>query len=131
MPAKDISWKMYTCTLTTIGRTRHCRGNVACTVHRQPDRSRNRLARSPPEACPYHRSHVFGADGDVGAPFSVSEGDGIAKQKRRSLAESRETVDPVSIYLREISKTPLLSMEEEQELAFRIGEGVAAHRQFR
>ena len=45
------------------------------------------------------------------------------------LQRAEKTVDPVSIYLREISKTPLLSMEEEQELAFRIGEGVAANRQ--
>ena len=43
--------------------------------------------------------------------------------------KSEKTVDPVSIYLREISKTPLLSMEEEQDLAAKIVEGVAARQQ--
>lgn len=45
------------------------------------------------------------------------------------LQKVEKTVDPVSIYLREISKSPLLSMEEEQELAVKIGEGAAAQRQ--
>ena len=46
-----------------------------------------------------------------------------------SMQKNEKTVDPVSIYLREISKNPLLSLEEEQELAIKIGEGVEAQRQ--
>jgi len=46
-----------------------------------------------------------------------------------SAPKSDKVVDAVSIYLREISSHPLLSMDEEQELANRIRVGVEASRQ--
>lgn len=47
----------------------------------------------------------------------------------KTAQKSDKTVDPVGIYLREISTAPLLSMEEEQEYAARIGEGARAQQQ--
>ncbi len=44
------------------------------------------------------------------------------------LQKVERTVDPVSIYLGEISKSPLLSVKEERELAIKIGAGAAAQR---
>lgn len=43
-----------------------------------------------------------------------------------ALAEDVSTSDPVRMYLREIGKVPLLSLEEEQEVARRITEGDAS-----
>ena len=53
----------------------------------------------------------------------------MQSKSTESAQKSEKPVDPVSIYLREISKHPLLSMEEEQELAVKIGEGATAQRQ--
>ena len=50
-------------------------------------------------------------------------------KRAESMQKSEKAVDPVSIYLREISKHPLLSMAEEQEIAVKIGEGATAQKQ--
>jgi len=81
---------------------------------------------------------------DAGIELVESEGDGwddlekLAEQGPRAFVERRETPppaeeltpdSPAALYLREISQTPLLTAEEEVELAKQLEAGTAARQQ--
>ncbi|PZS18261.1 MAG: RNA polymerase subunit sigma-70 [Acidimicrobiales bacterium] len=97
-----------------------------------------------PESVPNGRTEQSGPDAKPGRPERVAKdrpqqskrGNGSAKSGRSRTKPGRglgrdddlagPAVDPVKTYLREIGKVPLLTSEEEVEIARRVAEGVAA-----